>query len=96
MSRGTKCFRTLCDYQEFIPRKFSRVSFEETVLLMMYRSAVDVVNFYSPSVPEVDIEISTCHLESFEGIHDPFKLLSAVDKFFARLGENQLPSLMPW
>lgn len=78
MSRGTKCFRTLYDYQ-FIPRKFSRVSFKKTVPFMIYRSAVDVVNFYSPSVPEDYIEIGTCHLKSFGGIHDPFKLLSAVD-----------------
>ena len=73
----------------------SVVSFKEIALFMIYRSAVDVVNFYSPNVPEDDIGISTCHFNSFEGIHDRFKLLSAIDYFFAHLGDNELPSFMP-
>lgn len=80
MSRGTKCF-IVSYYQEFTPRKISRVSFKEIFSLMIYKSAVDVANFYSPSVPEDEIGISTCHFNSFEGIHNSFKLLSATDYF---------------
>lgn len=86
MNRGTKYFTSPCDYQEFIPRNFSRVSFKEIVLFMIYRSAVDVVNFYSPSVPEDDIEISTCHFNSFEQIHDPFKALVCYRLLLCRFG----------
>lgn len=90
MSRGRKCFRTPYGYQEFIPRKLNRISFKEIVLFMIYRSAVDVPNFYSPSVPEEDIGISTCHFNSFEGIHGPFKLLSAI--LSAHLGQSANPA----
>lgn len=62
---------------------------------MIYKSAVDVANFYSPSVPEDEIRISTCHFNSFEGIHSSFKLLSATDYFCAQVGDYQLPSFVP-
>jgi len=71
MSRGTEYFITPHDYQYRIPRKLSRVSFREIVLFMIYRSAVDVVNSYSLSIPEDYTGISTCHFNSFEGIHNP-------------------------
>lgn len=63
---------------------------------MIYRSTVDVINFYFPSVTEDEIGISTCHFNSFGGIHDSFKLLSAINYFFDRLGDKHLPSFMPW
>lgn len=92
MSRGTKCSIVSYYYQEFTPRKISRGSFKEIFWLMIYKSAVDVANFYSLRVPEDEIG---CHLNSFEGIHNSFKLLSATDYFCAQVGDYQLPSLMP-
>lgn len=62
---------------------------------MIYRTAVDVVNIYSPNVQEDDIGISTCHFSSSKGINYPFKLSDAADYLFAHLGDYQLPSFIP-
>lgn len=62
---------------------------------MICKSALDATSFYSPSVPEDEIRISTCHFNSFEGIHNSFNLLSATDNFCAQLGDYQLLSFMP-
>lgn len=62
---------------------------------MICKSAVDVASFYSPGVPEDEIRISTCHFNSFEGIHNSFKPLSATDYFCAQVGNHQLLSFVP-
>lgn len=63
---------------------------------MIYSTAVGVINIYSPNVQEDDLGISTCHLNSSKGIHDPFKLSDATNYSFSHLGDNQLPSFVPW